>query len=375
MAHQPDLKAAAANVDRRAPQPVIEIRDLSHTYGGGGHRQQVLHDLNVTIREGELVILTGKSGCGKSTLLTLIGALRGVQTGSLRVVDNELHGAGRSQLEAVRRHIGFIFQAHHLFESLTAYQNVKMAMEQFGYSQPQMQERIEYLLNAVDLGHAMHKKSAALSGGEKQRVAVARGLAHRPRIVLADEPTAALDDRRTMKVLDLFEELARTEGTAILVVTHDHDILKRASRRISLRNGRIATDIPVRDSEQRAGWLRKSAAFAKLSANTLLDMVLEMRPQEYQAGATVIEQGSESKEFYLIGQGAVEVIRDGQRVAELAAGEYFGEIALLENVPRTATVRTVQQSVIYVLNEEQFRKVIAAHDDLDEELRKAMAAR
>src|SRR6187402_269488 len=174
--------------------PVIHARGLNHWYGEGELRNQVLFDVTVEIQAGEIVIMTGPSGSGKTTLLTLIGGLRSVQEGSLQVMGRELRGAPRSALQKLRRQVGYIFQSHNLLASLSALENVEMAMAHHtGFSAPAARERATQMLRAVGLGDRMHYHPPQLSGGQRQRVAIARALAPGPRMVLADEPTAALD--------------------------------------------------------------------------------------------------------------------------------------------------------------------------------------
>src|SRR5581483_7689137 len=167
---------------------------------------------------------------GKTTLLTLIGALRTIQEGSLHVLGRELSGLNERELVEVRRNIGFIFQAHNLFDSLTAYQNVRMALELKDLSPEARHERAVEVLKSLDLGHRIHSKPDSLSGGQKQRVAIARALANRPRLILADEPTAALDRDSARNVVRIFKELTVEDGTAIVMVTHDHRIIELADR-------------------------------------------------------------------------------------------------------------------------------------------------
>jgi putative ABC transport system ATP-binding protein len=158
---------------------VIRVRDLNHYFGEGETRKQVLFHNDLAIQRGEIIIMTGPSGSGKTTLLTLIGTLRRVQEGSLQLLGQELNGISLSGMTELRKQIGFIFQAHNLFESLTAYQNVNMAAELVGLERGTANERIEQLLTRLQLGHRIHYKPQSLSGGQRQRVAVARGLVHR----------------------------------------------------------------------------------------------------------------------------------------------------------------------------------------------------
>ena len=178
--------------------PVIEVNGLNHFFGSGDAKTQALFNNDLKVKRGEIVIMTGPSGSGKTTLLTLIGTLRTVQDGSLKILGEELNGMSQYGLTQIRKKIGFIFQAHNLFGSLTAFQNVKMATELAGMNGSDVAPRIEQMLTRLGLGERVHYKPKSLSGGQKQRVAIARGLIHNPRIVLADEPTAALDEELSL---------------------------------------------------------------------------------------------------------------------------------------------------------------------------------
>jgi putative ABC transport system ATP-binding protein len=190
------------------------------------------------------VLLTGPSGSGKTTLLTLLGALRSVQEGSLRVLGQELRGAKPNTLIQIRRQVGYIFQAHNLLRSLTAAQNVRMALELHnGLSPQQVQQQAEAMLAAVGLGDRVHYYPEQLSGGQKQRVAIARALVSHPKLVLADEPTAALDSKSGREVVTLMEKLAREQGCTILMVTHDNRILDIADRVLHMEDGRLESQV------------------------------------------------------------------------------------------------------------------------------------
>src|SRR2546422_3584015 len=198
-------------------EPLISVRNLNHYFGEGQLRKQVLFDISAEILPGEIVISTGPSGSGKTTLLTLIGALRTVQDGSLRILNQELRGAGAKTMMEVRRNIGFIFQAHNLLDSLTACQNVQMTLDiDSAVSGRQARERGIELLEKVGLGDRVNYLPGQMSGGQKQRVAIARALVHKPKIVLADEPTAALDKKSGREVVDILHQLAKQHGCAIL---------------------------------------------------------------------------------------------------------------------------------------------------------------
>ena len=219
----------------------IVIEKLSHAFGRGELRKQVLFGIDAEIREGEIVLFTGPSGSGKTTLLTLVGALRSAQEGSLRVLGRELRGARAGALVQLRRQIGYIFQSHNLIESLTAEENVLVALRLKEDLTPEEQQRraIETLA-AVGLADFRDRLPRNLSGGQRQRVAIARALAPRPRLVLADEPTASLDRTSGREVIEIVQNLARREGVTVLLVTHDDRILDVADRILHLEDGRLS---------------------------------------------------------------------------------------------------------------------------------------
>jgi putative ABC transport system ATP-binding protein len=225
-----------------AQEPLISVRNVNHYYGTGALRKQILFDITTSFDPGEIVILTGPSGSGKTTLLTLAGALRSVNDGSLTVLGQELNGASAENLGLIRRSIGFIFQAHNLLDALTARQNVQMSLLlHSGVTREHADERATEMLSAVGLAERINYYPSEMSGGQKQRVAIARALIARPKIVLADEPTAALDKKSGREVVEILQQLARQQGTAILMVTHDNRILDVADRILTLEDGRISS--------------------------------------------------------------------------------------------------------------------------------------
>lgn len=219
----------------------MRIRNLNYFFGQGELRKQVLFDINLDLPKGEIVIMTGPSGSGKTTLLTLIGALRTVPDGSLKVLGRDIVGMGRSQLVDVRRNIGFIFQAHNLFDSLSAAQNVEMAVELAPNWREKRRQAVA-ILTQLGLSDRVDYKPKALSGGQKQRVAIARALVNQPPLILADEPTAALDKKSGRDVVTLMQQLAKSEGRTILMVTHDNRILDVADRIVTMVDGRLDSD-------------------------------------------------------------------------------------------------------------------------------------
>ena len=221
-------------------EPVVIMQGINHFFGKGNLRKQILFEIDLTLNKGEVVILKGPSGSGKTTLLTLMGALRSAQTGSLKVFGQELVGAKKKQLVDIRRHVGYIFQAHNLLESLTARQNVQMAVELHNYySSQQAKQKAIAMLESVGLGDHIDYQPHNLSGGQKQRVAIARALVSHPKMILADDPTAALDSKSGHDVVELMRTLAREQGSTILIVTHDNRILDVADRIIELEDGRL----------------------------------------------------------------------------------------------------------------------------------------
>jgi putative ABC transport system ATP-binding protein len=221
-------------------ESVVQIQNLNFAFGEGDLRKQILFDVNLQIERGEIVIMTGPSGGGKTTLLTLIGALRSAQEGSVSVLGKELLGAGEKEMVEVRKHIGYIFQAHNLLKSITARQNVMMSLELHDHiSTQESSEKAAEMLQAVGLEEHLDKIPDKLSGGQKQRVAIARALAAHPKLILADEPTAALDSKSGRNVVDILQRLAREQGSSILLVTHDNRILDIADRIVSMEDGKL----------------------------------------------------------------------------------------------------------------------------------------
>ncbi|MEL6598430.1 MAG: ATP-binding cassette domain-containing protein [Pseudomonadota bacterium] len=221
----------------------IVAAGLNHWFGSGDARKQAIWDVSLTIARGSLTILMGPSGSGKTTLLTLMGCLREVQDGSVLLLGDELNGASERRSVALRRRLGFIFQAHNLHESLTATDNVLMGLEVHGRGNPARQrEAARHALSLLGLSDRLDYLPANLSGGQKQRVAIARALAANPEIVFADEPTAALDKDSGRVVVETLKALGARRGTTTVMVTHDNRILELADRIITLEDGRVVRD-------------------------------------------------------------------------------------------------------------------------------------
>lgn len=219
---------------------IVVARKMNHWFGTGEARKQALFDIDLDLPRGSLTVLMGPSGSGKTTVLTLLGCQRAVQDGSVTLLDRELHGASDTDLMHLRQRLGFIFQSHNLHESLTALQNVILGVQvRPGVSDDRARMAAAQALGLVGLSDRLHYLPANLSGGQKQRVAVARALVGNPDMVLADEPTAALDKDSAADVVDLLKRLGAQRGTTTLLVTHDNRILDRADRILTLEDGRI----------------------------------------------------------------------------------------------------------------------------------------
>jgi len=221
----------------------IVVSGLNHWFGAGEARKQALFDVNLKIARGSLTVLVGPSGSGKTTVLTLVGCLRDVQKGSIKLLGHELQGAQPALRVALRRRLGFIFQAHNLHGSLTALQNVLMGLQVHGQTAPEAQAKAaRHTLRLLGLGDRMDYLPGNLSGGQKQRVAVARALVGNPDMVFADEPTAALDRESGATVVQMLKRLGKMRGTTTVMVTHDNRILELADRIVTLEDGHIVHD-------------------------------------------------------------------------------------------------------------------------------------
>ena len=221
---------------------VIEIRDLSKSFGSGEARVTALADVDVTISTGEVVGLIGPSGSGKSTLLNCIGCITEPDSGTIRLAGREIYANGYtiSDLRRLRLElIGFIFQSHNLLPFMPAWDNVALVCTMLGQGIGEARDRAMELLDYLDVSRRARAYPSELSGGEAQRVAIARALANRPKIILADEPTAALDSERAAIVMDLLRRVSRERETAIVVVSHDEKVFSRFDRMLHLRDGHL----------------------------------------------------------------------------------------------------------------------------------------
>ncbi|WP_374467633.1 ABC transporter ATP-binding protein [Ferrovibrio sp.] len=228
-----------------APQsPLVHVRNVSKHFGEGETRVDALRDVSIEVYPGQVVALLGPSGSGKTTLLNVIGCILEPSSGWVKL-DNEIVYDGRWLRSDLRRlrleKIGFIFQFHNLLPFLNSIDNVAVVLNLAGYDAEEAKRRAGELLDYLEVGHRKDAMPAKLSGGEAQRVAIARALANRPRIILADEPTAALDSQRAGIVMDLLRKVAAEQQAAILAVTHDEKIFNRFDHIFHLRDGRLET--------------------------------------------------------------------------------------------------------------------------------------
>jgi putative ABC transport system ATP-binding protein len=353
------------------PNPVVRADSVDFFYGEGEARNQVLFEVGLEVAAGQLVVMTGPSGSGKTTLLTLVGALRSVQQGRILVMGHDLSRLAAGALVRMRRDIGFIFQMHNLFESLTAYENVKMALQLAGRdSAAAMRAQGVQMLERLGLGHRIDYKPRLLSGGQRQRVAIARALAGRPKLVLADEPTAALDQEAARNVVRLFKDLTTELGTAIVMVTHDHRIIELADRLVHMVDGRIVSDVMLNDALRICEFLKGVEAFKNLTPTELTYVAERMTKRHYLPEEAVVREGDPGHELFLISDGEVKVERGGREIARLGAGEFFGELALMSGAPRNATVVATAPLETYILGESDFRAAIDASASFREQLRR-----
>ena len=377
--------------------PLVRVREVSYTFGEGESSNRVLRNNNLELYPGELVIMTGQSGSGKTTLLTLIGGLRRLQanSGNIEVLGHELAGLSPDDLMRLRRRIGFIFQAHNLFGSLTAVQNVRLALELGSGSgasprtETQVQQRASELLERLGLGKTettkskIHLKPHELSGGQRQRVAIARALANEPQLILADEPTAALDAESARIVVDLLNELVGSGNKTAIVVTHDTKIIDSAHRIVQMKYGEILSNIVVKRARRICEFLKDCKALKELIPGILTETDLEiadkMTEESFSAGSEIIRHGEFGDKFYMIHRGVVEVIRplsDGSlHHDEIAEGGFFGEVALIRNERRNATVVAKTPVDLYVLKKKDFEETLKSRAGFETQLRSVLAHR
>jgi putative ABC transport system ATP-binding protein len=367
------------------PEPaVVQIRNLKHFFTQGEHAKPAIDVEKLDVLAGEIVIMTGPSGSGKTTLLTLIGGLRTIQEGEVRVLSRSLTGLTAQELVAVRRDLGFIFQAHNLFASLTAYQNVCMALQLHGWSSEAMHVRATEMMTALGLGERIYYKPGSLSGGQRQRVAIARALSNRPQLILADEPTAALDARSSQDVIDILQKMARQERTAILLVTHDSRILNIADRIVNMVDGKIVSDVYIDYTLTICTFLRKCNLFAGMTPDALTRLAEKMGIERFTAGSTIIRQGdqiTERDKFFVVRRGSVDIFvadpvtHAKRHITTLTEGDHFGEIAMVTGGQRTADVVARDEVETWTLDKLTFDAALASSESFNAQIQKVLFQR
>lgn len=224
------------------PQALMTLKQITKSYRSGEEELQVLKGIDLTVYEGEFVAIMGPSGSGKSTLMNIIGLLDRPITGSYHLADNEVADLPEEDLAQVRNEeIGFVFQQFFLLSKLNALENVELPLIYAGVGARERRELAEQFLEKVELDQRMYHMPSEMSGGQKQRVAIARALVNNPSIILADEPTGALDTKTSNQIMELLTQLNQ-EGKTIIMVTHEPEIADYATRKIVIRDGEITTD-------------------------------------------------------------------------------------------------------------------------------------
>jgi putative ABC transport system ATP-binding protein len=350
--------------------PVIAVRGVNFDFGSGESRSRVLFDVELEIGRGEVVIMTGPSGSGKTTLLTLIGALRHVQDGSLLVLGRELAGMDPAAQVRHRRDIGFIFQHHNLFSSLSARENVRMATALRQGTADEMDRRTAALLGRLGLADRLDYTPAHLSGGQRQRVAIGRALVNDPLLVLADEPTAALDAESGETVMSLLHELASGPvGSTVLIVTHDQRLIERADRIVSMVGGRVVSNVRPALSIRIVKALEQTKELAGLNEAMLARIADRMVVEYYCPGDVIVREGETGDRVYVVGEGVAEATKGDSPPRELDLGERVGRITAFSGLLVDETVRAKTDLELYKISQADFLDVLASDKTLEERIR------
>jgi putative ABC transport system ATP-binding protein len=225
------------------PSPVIELTDITKVYQTGDVALRALDGVSLQVDEGEFVAVMGSSGSGKSTLMNIVGCLDRPTSGSYVLAGQQVAGMTRGELARIRNHVlGFVFQQFNLLSRTTALENVELPLEYGGISTRERHRKAKDALERVGLGQRLHHHPNQLSGGQQQRVAIARAIVNTPKVILADEPTGALDSRTSVDVMAIFQGLWRS-GITVVLVTHEPDVAEFASRVVNMRDGKVLSDV------------------------------------------------------------------------------------------------------------------------------------
>ena len=220
----------------------------------------------------------------------------------------------------------------------------------------------------LGLSHRIDYKPRLLSGGERQRVAIARALVNRPRLVLADEPTAALDKDATRIVIELLKQTTVEQRAAVIMVTHDYRIIECADRLVHMVDGRIVSDVVLHDALRICEFLRAVEPFRALTPAQLTHVAEKMTKRHFAAGETIVREGETGEEFFLISEGEVDVVRADQEVARLGRGDFFGEVALISGEPRNATIVATEPLDAFVLGKSDFHEAVGSSPSFRDQL-------
>lgn len=218
----------------------LSVHDVCMSFGTGDSRQDALRNIDLNVYSGEILMLRGPSGSGKTTLLSIMGGILTPTSGYVKVQGESMKGLNKKEMAAMRlKHMGFIFQEYNLLPTLDVVGNVMVALDLLGVHKKEARETASNILHTVGLGNKEEEYPSRLSGGQKQRLAIARALAGKPAVILADEPTAALDSENGALIMDLLKELAQKENRAVVIVTHDYRIQEAADRKVFIEDGRL----------------------------------------------------------------------------------------------------------------------------------------
>ncbi len=342
---------------------LIEVHNLVKVYKTPAGDFAAVKGIDVDVKAGEFVGIIGKSGSGKSTFINMLTGIDRPTSGEVIIGGAPVHTFNESQMAAWRgRNLGIVFQFFQLLPTLTLLENIILPMElNKQYAPRERRKRAMSLLERVEMEHQADKLPSAVSGGQQQRVAIARALANDPPLIVADEPTGNLDSKTANKIFELFEELAAS-GKTILMVTHDSDLARRVNRTIVISDGEIVNEYLVR-------------ALSALTQDQLVEVARRVKPQAFARDASIIRQGEMGDKFYILLDGKADVLIEQPGgteilVNQLEAGQYFGEMALMGNGIRTATVKAASDggAKVAALDSKTFSDLIADSRVLREEL-------
>jgi len=330
--------------------PAIELRGVVKTYQTPAGDFTALKGVDISFYQGEFVGITGKSGSGKSTLINMITGIDKATSGEVRIGNTLIHGLSESDMSKWRgRHLGIVFQFYQLLPMLSLLENVMLPMDFCEMYAPEHREtRAMKLLEQVGLKAQADKTPAEVSGGQQQAAAIARALANDPPFIIADEPTGNLDTRTAEGIFNLFTRLS-DQGKTILMITHDPALANQTSRQVLLSDGEIVNE-----------WIHRSLPM--LPHTQMLRVTQNLRQHQFIAGAEIIQQGEPNELFYILTKGRVEILVNGRKVDELAPGDYFGEIELMQNDLAVATVRAAHDgpAELVSINRGLFQEIISS---------------